>query len=207
MPPALPSPLGCLDDYLSALGTPLPIWDDSDTPTRHSRAYDIRVGSLTHAVLGETVPLVQGLSLIDAAPLIQAAIHRLISVPGRLAAARVRIAGMSAVYVRDYLPPRPTAFLGAETAVGRGRVDLCWNDPNLGVFFDEIKTFRQTPTHLDRPTAAQIDRYLEAGRQSYGDRFAGVRLLTLANRHASKHVTPDGSFMPLAESRLEYAHN
>lgn len=190
---APPVVLGPLDDYLVGMGSAMPSFDGAPGPTRHSRAYDMRVGAATHRVLARAVPQVRELSLPQAAPLLQAVIAEETHVGGRLAAARTRIAGMCAVYLRDYLPPVPATFMGAETRVGNSRIDLAWDLPDVGVFFDEIKTYRQTPTHLDTATAAQVARYLQVGGDMFGTRFIGVRLLMLANRHASQFLPANGA--------------
>jgi hypothetical protein len=124
---------------------------------------------------------------------------------GSLQSARSRVAGMTSMYLQQVAPGPDTTFLGAEIAADTGRVDLAWDCPTLGVFFDELKTWRHALPTLDRDTVEQINRYRTFGLATFGPRFAGVRLLPLGALPQALWFTPDGLTHRLSESPADPA--
>lgn len=123
-----------------------------------------------------------------------------------LTGARQAMALFAAGYLRQMMPPAGWQCLGAEieTAAG-GRIDLVWRGPGdesaALVLFDELKA-QSIPTSqlLRGPAAAQLDRYLAAGRTRFGARFIGVRLISLRHPADSLLLRADGAVQPLGES-------
>jgi hypothetical protein len=189
------------------IGLPTPLYDQRPTRTHDSRAWDSKVGVLVHRVVGVLAPVAQRSSPQTLRSSIAATVAATVTdrSMGRLDKARTRVSGMVSQYLSAFVPPPPTTFLGAEVSAGTGRVDLAWEHPSVGVFFDEIKTWRHVQPSLDEETWAQVQRYLAAGQETYGARFAGVRVLTLSHRQACVWISPQGMLQSLATSPLNPA--
>lgn len=179
------------------------------SPTADRVSYDARIGTIVHSVIGAVAGASQVLGLVERGDLVRETIqeHTLGRDLGRGDKTRLRVTGLVCQYLDIYLPPAGTAFVGAELSVTNGRVDLAWKHPHYGTFFDEVKTWRHDKDTLDSDTLAQIERYLDAGLAAHGNRFSGVRLVTLGNRRASLWLRPDGQITPLAGSRLDLSDN
>lgn len=113
-------------------------------------------------------------------------------------AGRQRVAGLAAVYYRLFLPPVEWTLLGAEMALGDGRVDLAWQLPDQRVLVDELKAIGYGDRLLTSDTRAQVTRYLEAGTERWGEGFSGVRLIALAAPYHS-------IFLPNVRERADLA--
>lgn len=193
----------------AAAGLPVPVYGGK-APGRHDgNAWDIRIGVLTHKVIGQVAAPAQRSNPADYPSLVRDVVAETVKdkTLGRLDRARIRVTGLTLQYLREFLPPASAKFLGTELAAGRGRVDLAWHHPSAGVWFDELKTWRHTHVGFDDTTWKQVTRYLDAGTTTYGDDFAGLRLLTLGNLRACVTVTRQGLIedltdSPLAPSRL-----
>lgn len=196
--PNLTSLLGCV-------GRPSPaaLSETDRAEIREGRQYDSLIGSLTHRLIGTLAPLTRGASNVEIGRLV--AEHLAGAVPadkrlGNIQAARSRVAGMTSMYLQQVAPGPHVKFLGAEVTADTGRIDLAWECPTLGVFFDELKTWRHVFATLDRETVEQIDRYRSFGAHRFGDRFAGVRLIPLAALPQALWMTPDGIATLLSKS-------
>lgn len=201
---AMPPARTARREAFAAAGFPVPIYS-ANAPGRHDETmWDARIGALAHKVVGKVAEPAQWVAVEDYASLVRPVVAEVVSSRdlGRLDRARTRVTGLTIQYLREFLPPPNVQFLGTEIAAGRGRVDLCWEHPTVGVWFDELKTWRHTLPGLDDATWQQITRYLDAGTTTYGDAFAGLRLLTLGNRRASVTVTRQGLVEDLADSPL-----
>lgn len=191
----------------AAAGLPVPLYTGKD-PSRHDgNAWDTRIGMLTHKAIGLIAPSAQQTNAEDYPALVRGVVAEIVTDKslGRLDRARTRITGLTVQYLREFLPPVGTVFLGTELAAGRGRVDLAWEHPITGVWFDELKTWRHTHVGLDDTTWKQITRYIDAGTTTYSDQFAGLRLLTLGNLRSCVAVSRQGLVEPLADSPLHPA--
>ncbi|NYE35657.1 hypothetical protein F4692_000761 [Nocardioides cavernae] len=191
-------------EAFAAAGLPVPVYPSKPVQRHDSNAWDVRIGILTHRVIGIVAPQAQHLPSAEHPALIRATVGSIVSDRslGRLDRARTRITGLTTQYLREFLPPPSVEFLGTELMAGRGRVDLAWRHPTLGVWFDELKTWRHSQAGLDDPTWRQITRYLDAGTTTYADQFAGVRLLTLGNLRACVAISRQGLIEDLAHSPL-----
>lgn len=199
------APVPNLMSVLGSAGLPRPaaLSETDAAEVREGRQFDSLIGSLTHRLIGTLVPLTRGASNIETGRLL--AEHLADAVPadrrlGNIQAARSRVAGMTSMYLQQIAPGRHVQFLGAEIAANTGRIDLAWECPTLGVFFDELKTWRHVLPTLDRDTVQQIDRYRTFGNARFGSRFAGVRLLPLGALPQALWITPDGLTHRLTES-------
>ena len=195
---------GARSANFAAAGLPVPMYA-AKAPARHdSEEWDRRIGIAVHEALGAVIPSLQDLPHSEwntvLLPTIDWAVSR--HLRGRLDKARLRAAGLASQYLREFMPDSPAVFVGAEVRVRGGRVDLVWSHPEIGVWFDEVKTWRRTQATLDSDTWEQVRRYTIAGQEGYGDEFAGVRLLTLGNRRACAAMSPDGIIEDLDESDL-----
>jgi hypothetical protein len=119
-------------------------------------------------------------------------------------AARQRAACAAGAYFSIFHRP-DWEFVGAEVDLGTGRVDLVWRTGSGLVVIDEVKMAGHADMVDDPATVAQVDRYLEAGRLQFGDRFAGVRLLPLAAPGRALWCSPSGQRCALAEAEGEVA--
>jgi hypothetical protein len=191
-------------EAFAAAGLPVPIYPVK-SPARHDgNAWDVRIGFLTHKVIGEVAPAAQWRDPTEHPGLVREVVGAVVTDRslGRLDRARTRVTGLTTQYLREFLPTNSATFLGTELATGRGRVDLAWQHPTAGVWFDELKTWRHTEVGFDDATWQQVTRYLDAGTTTYGDEFAGLRLLTLGNLRACVTVSRQGLIEDLAESPL-----
>lgn len=191
-------------EAFAAAGLPVPLYTGK-APGRHDdNAWDRRVGMLTHKVIGQVAPVAQSQEPGDLRSLVRGVVAQTVKGKelGRLDRARTRVTALTLQYLREFLPPAPVVFLGTELAAGRGRVDLAWQHPTVGVWFDELKTWRHTQVGFDDDTWTQVHRYLDAGTTTYGETFAGLRLLTLGNLRACVTVTRQGLVEDLAGSAL-----
>lgn len=188
----------------AAAGLPVPLYTGKPPGRHDSNAWDIRIGVLTHKVIGEVAPLAQKTHPADYPTLVRGVVAATVKdrTLGRLDRARMRVTGLTVQYLQEFLPPAPTVFLGTELSAGRGRVDLAWQHPTAGVWFDELKTWRHTQVGFDDNTWAQVTRYLDAGTTTYGSDFAGLRLLTLGNLRSCVTVSRQGLVEDLADSPL-----
>jgi hypothetical protein len=196
--------LGLLDRLNDMVGLPTPLYTGKPTQSHDDRSWDGKIGRHTHAVIGAVASTVQTataerLRLLVHEQVSREAVQRDL---GRLDRARQRITGLVMQYMTVHLPPASVAFLGSEQRAGRGRVDIAWDSPTAGVFYDEIKTWRHVPEVPDEETSTQIHRYMDAGRARYGSRFSGVRLLPLGHLNACTWWSPDGLIEPLRLSPL-----
>ncbi|GMA18855.1 hypothetical protein MM440_05105 [Arsenicicoccus piscis] len=162
-----------------------------------------RQGTQAHAAIARIAAAVPATADEDMPGLIRDAVaaHVVGRENGRLAVARVRVSGLVHQYVRVFLP-RTAVFAGAEVSTGHGRADLAWDHPVVGVFYDELKTYRSADTAHDPTILAQLARYTTAGTKRHGLAFAGVRLITLGNTAASLLMEPDGRTAPLWDTHL-----
>lgn len=186
-------------------GLPHAIFKPGASQTHNRTSWDSRLGMIAHRSIGEIAVEAQALSLPERIVLVRSHVAGSMVNErnlGRKDKATVRVIGLVSSYLRWYLPPIGVAFVGAEVVLGGGRVDLAWEHPISGVFFDELKTWRHHQATLDAETYAQVHRYLDAGLALHGERFAGVRLLTLGSTTGCVAVTSRGSVEPLAASAL-----
>lgn len=116
-------------------------------------------------------------------------------------AARQRAACATAAYFSIFRPAGWT-FLGSEVDLGTGRVDLVWETPEGRVIIDEVKMAGSGDQVDDPATVAQVRRYCTAAAESFGERFAGVRLLPLAAPGRALWCTPDGGRVRLSEAEV-----
>lgn len=115
-------------------------------------------------------------------------------------AGRQRVACLTASYFTWFVPPDGWTFLGAERPADGGRVDLAWQSADGAVLFDEVTLGTHVDALLDSETSAQVERYLRAGAEEFGDRFTGVRLLGLASPRSSLHLVTLDEFEPLVDT-------
>ena len=81
------------------------------------------------------------------------------------------------VYLRRFRPSAPWSLIGTEVQHGDCRFDMAFERPEVGVVIDELKlgVSRAGETQV----AEQVHRYLEAGKDRWGETFLGVRLCTV----------------------------
>jgi hypothetical protein len=202
--PTVPLPRLTMRDLYARAGLPVPVYPEKPTQTHDNRAWDSKIGTFTHLISGRLAPTAQAMRGQELRAVIGETVGAMVKDRslGRLDKARLRVTGMVSQYLTHFVPPAPTVFLGTELAAGTGRVDLAWDDPTAGVFFDEIKTWRHVQATLDEDTWTQVHRYLDHGIATYGDRFAGVRVITLSHLRSCIRISPEGLVESLAMSPL-----
>lgn len=184
---------------IGRIGLPRPVWPDKTEPTvtETGRRTSAREGQQVHRIVGELAPLVGDISIAERNALVAQATRQAVNskADGRLAKARMRVNSLVNCYFGLYFPPREFEILGHELNVGDGLVDLAWSHAT-GVLFDELKTHRELRSMHTADIDEQLHRYRLAGRDLYGDRFLGVRLIALGNSRDSFTLLPDGTTTP-----------
>lgn len=190
---------------IGRIGLPRPIWPDKTEPTltESSRRTSAREGQQVHRVIGELAPCVHNLTIVERNALVAQTTKRLVAskADGRLDKSRMRVASLVNCYLGLYLPPADFEILGHELNVGDGFVDLAWSH-TTGVLFDELKTHRELRSMHTADIDEQMHRYRLAGRDRYGDRFLGIRLLALGNSHDSYTMLPNGTTFTGASAEM-----
>lgn len=164
------------------------------------RLRPIDIGAFTHALVASMVresgwPTGAGMALWILAK--AGALLASIGATSRRRAALQKAASLASVYAQAFRPRPDWGFIGAELELEGERIDLVFQAPE-GVLFDEIKTSADALGIGESATAAQVGRYVAAGLRTYGKRFQGVRVITLALPRRSSFVSPDGTWTPLA---------
>lgn len=203
-----------LSEMFALAGLPVAIRPEPAKGGRRKQTaqdWDRRIGALVHQVVGRLVRLAReatGIVIGDLATEIAADVVQDRSL-GNLTKARGRVAGMASLYCQRLAPPASTLFLGAEVRAVAGGVDggvdLAWAHPAAGVFYDELKSWQQVLAVMDGETTDQVHRYLDAGLADHGDRFAGVRVLTLSAVPRSLFVDRLGTVHALTGSPVDPA--
>lgn len=106
---------------------------------------------------------------------------------------------LAASYLRHFMPPPGWRFLGAELALGSGRVDLGWRSPEHAVLLDELKAGQGLEPALDGEARRQVRGYLGVAREQF-PHLAGIRLISLRHAEASLLLEPSGRFRALADT-------
>ena len=116
--------------------------------------------------------------------------------------ARQRAAcSVSAYFVRFHRPG--WRFTGAETGRGAERVLLAWETADGRVVIDELKSGGLQEAVDDKATLVQVEEALSSGQQRWGERFAGVRLLSLTAPGRALFCPPDAVRVPLRDAPEE----
>jgi hypothetical protein len=158
------------------------------------RARPASTGTATHTAIAALAAVTRTPTGPEVTAAINAALPMYSPIEAR--AHKQKVAGLVAVYFWHLLPPPTWLFAGSEVELGDGRVDLLWRDSADRLLLDEIKTGAPRTLALST-TEQQVQRYLATARDIWGERFLGVRLLSLADWRRSVLVTPDGTRQPL----------
>jgi hypothetical protein len=103
-----------------------------------------------------------------------------------------------ACYFARFAPCELWDFAGASVRLGSCEFDLLWRASRNGrLLADELKTGLFGLTFVHRKLDRQVERQLQAGTTTCGDRFAGVRAIVLGEPWRSFLARPDGSRQPL----------
>jgi hypothetical protein len=154
-------------------------------------------GTATHA----SIAALAARTRTPTGPEVMAAVNAALPMfsPIEARAHRQNVTGLVAGYFWNLLPPATWLFAGSEVQLGEGRVDLLWRDSGDRLLLDEIKTGAPRSLSLSS-TQQQVSRYLTAAHEIWGERFVGVRLLSLRDWRRSLFVSLDGSQRPLRSS-------
>lgn len=180
------------------------VLDTVEVPRSASLDFDRVVGKLAQRLLADNMDVARDLAASDLVNLFFEQAHALVAregVPSRRQAAATRITSLASHYVQRLAPPEFVTYLGAEQTLGEGRIDLTFEHPTLGVFFDELKAWRNPRLVLDDATEAQLARFVR-GAASYRTRCAGIRLLPVSALTDAQLHRPDGTAVPLATTAL-----
>lgn len=178
------------------------------------REIDTLVGVLTHRLVGRVLEDAVCGSISLAGDLAAAIIDlgsELIAAQPDLGShrqrVRMRVVTASGQYLQRYRPTDGVEFLGTEMPVREGIVDIAWRHPDVGVFFDELKTSRRCYERLTPTAQDQLERYVRSGIAEYGKRFYGVRYIPLLNPHSAVMARAEGSAViitPLRQSPVAF---
>ena len=181
---------------------------------RREMELDAVVGTLTHRLVAEMVHAQEsGVIRNDddlATTLIEYGSRIVYATPGlgsHRAKVRIRVVTLAGRYLQQFRPPPEVRFLGTEMTVDQGVVDIAWQHPDLGVFYDELKTTRHWSATHSPTTREQVERYVQSGVALHGDCFTGVRLIPMHHPQSAALATPDGSavkYAPLSGSVLDF---
>jgi hypothetical protein len=153
-----------------------------------------QVGALIHAAIG----LIASETLSPTPARIMSVagdcVDRFPRIEGR--AHRQNVAAGTAAYFARLLPPPAWLFHGTEVHLGHGRLDLLWTDARDRILIDEVKTGYSRSLHLQR-TRDQVEGYRACASDTWGDRFAGVRLLSTGDPFESLLVPAAGDTVGL----------
>lgn len=164
------------------------------------------IGTMAHSTIAILAPTAHTLnpdSLVETILVLA----RSVCPPGRMHRRNsTLVAGYATEYLRGRLRPRaPWMFLGAEMPVGSGaRVDLAWmHEPTGAVLFDEVKTTETARRRVDDQWVFQTRKYAMVGRERFGEKFLGVRLLPLGSMNVATFVTASGDLQPLVPTMTD----
>lgn len=102
---------------------------------------------------------------------------------------RQNLRGLVHQYFWHCLPPAEFMLNAAEKQLDGGRIDLSWFDHEERQLVDEVKAGSPRSLQLST-TASQISRYMTACEAIRGDRFLGIRLISLVEPSASLFFAP-----------------
>jgi hypothetical protein len=156
------------------------------------------IGTLAHEAIATLIPVTRTPTVPQLKRAASAGRQNFGAVEGL--AHRQTIAGLVGAYFWQLLPSDEWTLVGAEQQLGPGRVDLLWTDPERRLLIDEIKTGHVRTLTLQN-TRTQVDTYIRTANALWGNRFAGLRLLSLQEPWASKFIAPDGATTPLTSAR------
>ncbi len=109
----------------------------------------------------------------------------------------LRAAVMS--YFSHLALPAHWQFVAAESRLGRGRVDLLWRHTDGRVLIDEVKVGHHR--HLAASSVrSQVLEYVASGRDLWGPRFLGCRLLSTHNPASSTFTDTALHTVPLSST-------
>lgn len=115
-------------------------------------------------------------------------------------AARQRLIAATAIYWRHFLPASPPwRFVDYAVPLDASDLDLVFEHADGGVRSDELQTGGAPALAEREELDQQLQRQLAGGRQKYGERYRGVRVLFLGAPRRSFVVSVDGSRAPLFE--------
>ncbi len=148
-------------------------------PHRHA-------GSLCHRVITTLAATGTSPSLAAVIDAVEAAIPHLERTAAR--ARKQNAAGAVWAYFTRLLPPSTWSYAGSDVHLGTEKVDLLWRDPHGRLLIDELSTAH---AHLfaSTTTLTQAHSALSQGRQIFGPRLIGARLLNLAHPAQSLYIT------------------
>lgn len=155
----------------------------SDGPETHeSRPFQLHLGQLVHAAIGQCLIQAQR---TGAEPTIDLSIITRILAADPLRHDRRRGELLLRSYVRCYLEnfmlPSPWRLEAVEHRWSDGRIDLlfrnAWTNEVIG---DEIKTARGRRGSVDDEDLEQVRRYLRQLHAEFGEHLLGVRLIRLS---------------------------
>lgn len=184
----------------------LVVRDDTELLTT-TVAYDAAVGRAAHALISALLPEAQGLSAMEIAPMTGEVVVELVraepALHPRTRSARVEVRGLATLYLTRLCPPSFVEFLGAETSVTGGRLDLLFRHATLGVFVDEIKARRDGTAPEEDRALDQATRYVSA--ETTAGEVTAVRLLNLRQPNGGTLFLPGGRSVALPGTALSPA--
>lgn len=155
------------------------------------------IGTIAHSVIGRLAAV----SLAPELDQVRSAINRELSQFASMEAKahRQNLRGLVHSYFWHSLPPAAFMLSAAEQRLETGRVDLVWFDIDDQILVDELKAGHPRALQL-ATTREQVRRYTTELVDTWGDRFLGVRLVSLAEPSASLFVGPGCPPVSLAET-------
>lgn len=172
------------------------IGDDEDR-VAHGHVDRRRAGVLAHALIaallseGERAPSPTRISASAAR------LPGLADVRSYRMAVQQRVVTAAAVYFRLFMPAVGWTFDGSELRGPSARFDLVWRSAD-GMFVDEVKSGRVATRRDLAAVREQAGRETQAGAAAFGERFLGVRVVSLGAPRTSFFADRDGRCTPLA---------
>jgi len=184
-----------------------------DGVSRDGHAAPVRLdpaitGALAHLTIADIARLSRTATepeLLERAWSLAGTLVRDAGLGSRARCCRLEIAGAAGVYVRYFLPPVSWTLVGSEVEIDDGRLDLVWATEGA-VLYDELKLTagHGLPTG-EGPTRRQAARYSVHGSATYGERFAGVRLVLLGAPRHSQLIGPGAALQRLIDTPFWFA--
>ena len=117
---------------------------------------------------------------------------------------RQRIGAGLRSYFWRFALRQPWHVVTTEMAIGDSRIDVVWSD-GYRYLFDEVKSGLVTQLAIEGAGGRQTDRYARLGRHHLGERFAGVRCLTLLDPTRAVLKSAPGVIHPMPAALLAEA--
>lgn len=151
------------------------------------RARNKETGSIAHRLIGKIAATTLHPTIVEVKSAVDEETSQFSPIEAR--AHRQNLRGLVHQYFWNCLPPAEFMLGATESQLDGGRIDITWFDHTERLLDDEVKAGNPRTLQLSS-TAAQVQRYLTARERIWGDRYVGLRLISLTEPAASLFCAP-----------------